>query len=457
MTLLSLPALITWVGIPSVFALILARIVRQTTPSDRNEKQTLLVMLAPFGLGASMVLLAGQLPIAPIALADRTSPPGVADAEALTASDAVSQVDLPSLLWVIGLGYLAVTIWRCIGWLRGVVSLFLLTRESVPVPFAADVLISPRTKTPLIHPSGQVILPDGFIEAYSQADTQMVLAHERAHHDRGDQVYFIFLALLDAVFWCHPGLRWQTERCRLAAELACDEAACAAFPTQRKSYAQLIVRALRSAHHEQHVCAPTAFSSRSQGEIRMRLQSIVGESTSPSRRPGVFVMIALLTVPLLAGQWALAKDAIEANFSVPPIEKGKVTSRYGLRTDPFSRDKKSHHYGLDIAAPRGTIIRAPALGVVSNVSPNKGNYGNFLEITHADKIVTRYTQLETIKVEVGDRVRAGETVATVGSTGRSTGPHLHLEVFVDGKRVDPETLIALPTEKWRKPPRFHDQ
>lgn len=455
MMLLSPPALITWVVIPSLFAFIVALMARRSCPNDRAEKQTLLVMLMPFGLGAAMVGLAGKMPVAPIMLDDSEFSAASLFSDAITSSTQLPHNGAMSGLAILGLGYLAVTAWRLFVWFRGLVDLYRLGRDPAAQIFDAGVLISRRTKTPLIHPSGRVILPEGFIETFSKTETQMVLAHEQAHHQRGDQVYFIVLALIDALFWFHPAIRWQTLRCRLAAELACDDAACNAFPSQRASYGKLILSALRSLNGAENICAPTAFTSRSKGEIRMRIQNITHSPSDAAKGQWWKSIVALVVVPLAAAQWALAQDSVQADFTVPPIEDGKVTSRFGPRDDPWASGKKVLHRGLDIAAPLGTVVRAPAAGIVSAVSPDTGAYGNLLEITHADQIVTRYTQLHTIEVDIGDRVRPGETVATVGSSGRSTGPHLHIELFVEGQQVDPETRIALPTKEWGGARRLH--
>ncbi|MGC6492488.1 MAG: peptidoglycan DD-metalloendopeptidase family protein [Myxococcota bacterium] len=119
-----------------------------------------------------------------------------------------------------------------------------------------------------------------------------------------------------------------------------------------------------------------------------------------------------------------------------PVSGARTTSHFGHRSDPLSGEHK-HHHGLDLAAPRGTPIRAAMGGEVIR-SSKAGGYGNLVEVRHADGSTTRYAHCDRLDVRVGDKVSAGEQIATVGSTGRSTGPHLHFEVRVDGKAVDPE-------------------
>lgn len=123
-----------------------------------------------------------------------------------------------------------------------------------------------------------------------------------------------------------------------------------------------------------------------------------------------------------------------------PDGQGRVSSHFGHRADPLGGGDRAHH-GLDLAAPEGTSILAVKGGVVRRAGL-AGGYGNLVEIDHGDGVVSRYAHQSELAVAVGDRVEAGELVGRVGSTGRSTGPHLHLEVRVDGAPVDPEHFLS---------------
>ncbi len=114
---------------------------------------------------------------------------------------------------------------------------------------------------------------------------------------------------------------------------------------------------------------------------------------------------------------------------------GVLTAGFGLRSDPFT-GRPDFHAGIDISAPTGGRILAPANGTVVRVGWEKG-YGRIIEIAHGFGIRTLYAHLETPHVAEGQRVRRGDLVGLVGSTGRSTGPHLHYEVQVGGKPVNP--------------------
>ena len=125
--------------------------------------------------------------------------------------------------------------------------------------------------------------------------------------------------------------------------------------------------------------------------------------------------------------------------------ESRVTSEFGYRSDPFTGQTKGHT-GIDIAVPTGTPVRAALPGVVTKATYNAGGYGYYVMIDHGNGMVTLYAHNSKLLVSVGDTVEAGDTVSLSGSTGRSTGPHLHFEVRVNGQRVNPRSyLIHAPT------------
>lgn len=117
-----------------------------------------------------------------------------------------------------------------------------------------------------------------------------------------------------------------------------------------------------------------------------------------------------------------------------------VGSGFGFRSDPFT-GRAALHTGIDFAAPPGTPILAAAGGVVLSTDYHP-QYGNLLELDHGNGLVTRYAHNSRILVKTGDLIKRGQPVAQVGSTGRSTGPHLHFEVLVDGVPQDPQRFLA---------------
>ncbi len=120
--------------------------------------------------------------------------------------------------------------------------------------------------------------------------------------------------------------------------------------------------------------------------------------------------------------------------------KGKISGRFGTRTDPFS-GKKKFHKGIDIAAPKGTPVYASASGKIICCEYKKNGYGNLIVIDHGDDLFTCYGHLNTINVKKGQIIKQGSKIGTVGSTGRSTGPHLHFEVRKGEQLIDPEQYL----------------
>jgi murein DD-endopeptidase MepM/ murein hydrolase activator NlpD len=128
------------------------------------------------------------------------------------------------------------------------------------------------------------------------------------------------------------------------------------------------------------------------------------------------------------------RNLLAATPSIRPV-KGWVSSRFGYRTSPFT-SRREFHRGLDIATHAGSPIISPADGVVT-YSGKKGLMGNMVTIEHGFGLVTRYGHAQKILKKKGERVKRGETIALVGNTGRSTGPHLHYEVRLNGVAVNP--------------------
>ncbi len=135
---------------------------------------------------------------------------------------------------------------------------------------------------------------------------------------------------------------------------------------------------------------------------------------------------------------SFAEYFVNAN-PVIPVQGARITSRFGYRTHPIT-GKKGFHTGLDLAAAEGTPISAVYYGKVTKTGEDD-SWGKYVLVEHSDGFETFYCHLSEIYAEKGAVIRQGETVGLVGSTGMSTGPHLHFEVRINNVRVDPEMLI----------------
>lgn len=123
-----------------------------------------------------------------------------------------------------------------------------------------------------------------------------------------------------------------------------------------------------------------------------------------------------------------------------PVSSGFISSYFGEREDPFSGEE-AYHKGVDFAGTAGAEVTAVAAGIVTWAG-NRTGYGNFVEINHGDGYVTRYAHNEKTLVSVGQTVKRGDPIALMGSTGRSTGPHVHFEVVRNGRQVNPLSFIG---------------
>ena len=128
-----------------------------------------------------------------------------------------------------------------------------------------------------------------------------------------------------------------------------------------------------------------------------------------------------------------------SNLAQWPVAKGYVSSSFGMRKDPFNGRYRKHR-GIDIAGPKGTEVMSIADGKVVHSGRN-GGYGRMIEIEHDNKLRSRYAHLSATLVRKGERVSRGDVIGRVGSSGRSTGPHLHLEVLKNKKNVNPLSYL----------------
>ncbi|GGX24032.1 M23 family metallopeptidase [Aquimarina muelleri] len=142
---------------------------------------------------------------------------------------------------------------------------------------------------------------------------------------------------------------------------------------------------------------------------------------------------------------ALAEKKEELLATIPaiqPIQNSnlkRMASGYGWRSDPFTKARK-FHYGMDFSAATGTPVYASGNGVVKRADANSSGYGKHIRIDHGFNYVSLYAHLSKYNVEVGQKVKRGDVIGFVGSTGRSVAPHLHYEIFKDGEKINPRNF-----------------
>jgi len=188
-----------------------------------------------------------------------------------------------------------------------------------------------------------------------------------------------------------------------------------------------------------------------------RVRSVLSElglklDSTPRATGGPFIPVALppqsqsfertLTRASIARAYA---DDVSARLAAVPLRQPvsgeiEITSPFGVRVDPFLH-VAAMHTGLDFRGPSGEPVHATAAGTVTSAGWS-GGYGQMVEIDHGNGLSTRYGHLSEIDVAIGQKVRAGQVIGRLGSTGRSTGPHLHYETRIEGEAVNPEKFLA---------------
>jgi murein DD-endopeptidase MepM/ murein hydrolase activator NlpD len=140
-------------------------------------------------------------------------------------------------------------------------------------------------------------------------------------------------------------------------------------------------------------------------------------------------------------QFLMVNRQIESDLTPAgwPVSKGWISSRYGERSDPITGER-SMHWGYDFTGKVGTEVLSVASGVVTWAGP-RTTYGNTVEIDHGNGYITRYAHNKDLAVKAGDQVSAGQLIASLGNSGRTSGPHVHFEVLKDGARINPRNFV----------------
>ncbi len=170
-----------------------------------------------------------------------------------------------------------------------------------------------------------------------------------------------------------------------------------------------------------------------QGFLELKNQSPVVKK----KRRILATQLSGATVAAMIFMMVLGVEAQDPPSINPLYEDAVISSGFGMRFDPRTKERKPH-FGIDFKCPEGTPIKATADGVVTLAQEKEGGYGVRIKIEHDEHFTTAYAHLSKLKVKEGQKVKKGEIIGLSGNSGFSTAPHLHYEVFKDGKRVDPE-------------------
>lgn len=319
-----------------------------------------------------------------------------------------------------------------------------------------------------------------------------VLGHELAHVAHGDDLWLHLQRFLLSLYLFFPPLWLACRRMHDARERLADARAIATGFIAPNHYAHALLRVHQmQLNQPRAVCAFGPDPRRLVVRIRSILDLPVSQHAAPTStaptaskrrlswrniwrhslaKPSTGLSIAILLswtlLPMAAAPdstaegsgggdrptVASAEQASSAPTSTPqtqplsmqhPLEEARLTASFGPWKSPF-KNAVDHHNGLDLASPQGSVIVAPATGVVIAAESDPaslGDYGVVLTIDHGQGVETLYAHLGNILVKVGDQVEVGQPIATVGMSGKTTGPHLHFEVRQQGQLIDPATVI----------------
>jgi murein DD-endopeptidase MepM/ murein hydrolase activator NlpD len=302
-----------------------------------------------------------------------------------------------------------------------------------------------------------------------------------AHVARFDALWLTLQHWLRAGYFFHPQVWIASARLSDARERLCDRLVLSAGEIPARAYARSLVTVLRlCATRPHHALVPT-FA----GSLRLRTRSHQRSTTrrlsmrlsdlldsAATRRPRLAaarlsaLALALFLLPMAETLDTAGADEPVATASYPwtlridfaslgsgtgqserplihPIPDQPISSAFGLRRNPFTGED-AHHRGVDWKAPAGTSVRAAAAGTVKVATvhyPEQDDWGTVIVLDHGQGLQTFYSHLDSLAVTIGERVSAGQTVGAAGTTGKTTGPHLHFEVWMNGAPVDPAPYI----------------
>ncbi len=323
---------------------------------------------------------------------------------------------------------------------------------------ASEIAETPFVWTPFGRPSqSRIVFPVAYFERFTETELHYIAQHEGAHIARRDDEAGLILRAVMALLWFSPFSHAAFAKWVQACELQCDGAILRKRPHQvRSAYAQTLLKALHVTANRVRQYPAASFSTQRLRNEKMRITSILAgsEPVIKRNRDRVSLVCAATAIALSSGvgfaNLANADPAGKApdmsqTLTIGEMVTGRLTAPFGKTFDPFRDGSTRVHNGVDIAAPTGTAIRAPADGVIitaTDLYDGKPNYGKVVILDTAAGTRTLFSHLNDYSVETGQQVTKGQLIAEVGNTGKSTGPHVHIETFVNGTRVDPISVWA---------------
>ncbi len=329
-------------------------------------------------------------------------------------------------------------------------------RSRMGVRRPVRLVLSDDVRTPFTLGSLRpiVVLPRSVARLSGSAFVDCAIGHEMAHVRRWDDLWLQCQSVITALYFFLP-IAWLAARyMREAAELASDQLVLARGGLRPRAYGRALLEFLKP-RPPACVAAAPALVAASHPATR-RFEAIM-QASFASSRPAVSwtaaLLVAFLILPMAAGEApdasGLAQQDVVLRAQQPsfvhPLPGAAITARHGIEIRHLVTGVMRVHHGVDLAAPQGTDVAAAAAGTVEAATDNyreEPARGLVVVVDHGEGYKTYYGHLESIAVTLGQSVVSGDMIGTVGSTGLSTGPHLHFEIWQDGESVEPGRFIT---------------
>ncbi len=283
---------------------------------------------------------------------------------------------------------------------------------------------------------------------------EFVIAHEMAHIKRSDFFWIRIESIIQIVLFFNPMVWYVIRKRNQLRELLTDTLVLSQGILHKNHYIKCLLNL--SEFNLLGSCALrwAPGMSEKKSQLKQRILFLQGENQMRKMPFQIVILILLLTgwfvLPMTGYQTSdftvkaepVEVPSIGAAFQ-SPLPGHTITSGWGYRKDPLNKKVKLHK-GVDLKAKTGTDVLAAGTGIIvkaKNEYQQGVSYGKYVDIRHSNGMMTRYAMLNAILVEEGQKVKAGTIIGKVGSTGRSTGPHLHFELRKDGEAVNPEMYI----------------
>lgn len=273
-----------------------------------------------------------------------------------------------------------------------------------------------------------------FISADSDISNEesAIILHEKVHGYQWHSLDLLLMEIFTIAFWFNPFVFLLKRSLKTTHEYIADQVVIS-NNVSTQDYLNILTSGTEKA------CLSGITNHFKYLTIKNRIEMITKNKTYKLKKLGYLIFMPLLAFLIFAFSYnPSAKDNIPSLIPIDKADIVKYSVTYGVKMiDPFTK-KERVHYGIDIVADEGTKIIASSDGIVTYANFSEKGWGNLIIIRHDENYETWYAHLKEFSVSPGEEVKAGQAIAFVGSTGKSTAPHLHYEVRKNGVRVDPE-------------------